>query len=1009
MHKSKIFPILLAAGLVVNTLTPAFTSYAINSTGKIESTDGSGNDVIIDADDIKANYAAIRQIKTQLAGLAGKSLEWSDEMATYVIRSYETDENGDIIYDENGNPIVAQEEAIGALGTADPTMVVENRSFSSLYAKGIYESSASAKNPGVQQNGTLVDVLNNGFTQDQMNNQPYYAENDTVGTGSSSRAKQSAEQAGDETTADLSERLHAVPALGIAPTETDPDLDAPVAIPTSEIAAFNGSWSSEVDSKYQLDHEHRDILIGVGDALTLPAGYYDHTVTIGNGVVNRSGETLASSKIGANPIDSATNNMTVFKYAENDDGSYGYYSSINMAGTVPLSEGTTDVMLGLQESFVLPAGYYADTLAISNGVRNNGLMQDYIDENDTNKIPAAYYAESDLTESVKYQQLVGRLKNLFGDAWTGGDTPTLDDIEKSFVDNSSSIAPVTALERGGESTPSQNYTLPEDLSLSPSSTEFNLGINESVVVPGGFHPGDVVIKNGVHNNGTLEDYLDENDTNTIPAAYYTASDLTSSYKYQALMSKLQTLFGDVWTIGETPTLAAVTNLFENNQMAMTRNTSVRGENLSNPSTNKFLTGTSALSGQQSLNLSANNATVFELGVNEQLTIPAGFYAKDVTIKNGVVNRGSGTRIISGQSTLEPGYYEGGTLSTTDPAALVGNMTFYHHVHDTEVTDKTVITNTSARTTDGLADNYESPVQSGCYTKIVYKQHFHKDGDGNVVANTTNRTQGGCFQALRYTAHEHYGNKYSKGGCFTIPVYNVHYHTGSSSSGGGCYGSSHYTTHTHSGSSSSGGGCYTKAVEVTHTHSDSCYSSAVGNFSYSYSYDHDGERPELYSCKCTCTMTCSVCGATFSASETQRDENKTISSGQKSRTLSSATSKFNNHLTNGKCKSKTTCGKQAGTYIDHYETECNNLPLNSGLVYERNCGKTAGVRYASEGIAYYDPSCGNSPLNASPTYDCTCGKTHGVRYEDEGIDYYGLSCGWHQGQVIEAIIEYDPTH
>ncbi len=538
-------------------------------------------------------------------------------------------------------------------------------------------------------------------------------------------------------------------------------------------------------------------------------------------------------------------------------------------------------------------------------------------------------------------------------------------------------------------------------------TDVTVGINESLTKPYGFYDKDMIVRNGVLNNGLIQDVLNSNGGNTTPAAYYEESDFGEVEGYQHLISRLKTFFGDGWLLGDSPTIGDIEGLFADNVNAATKATAVIGDKTVNPTSNLWLTGSNALTAQEELDLLATGTSHYNLGVNEQLTFPAGYYLYDTVVKNGVTKKSAGQGIILNRAnpsiTFEAGYYDAFTVSPSIPDG--NNATFYHHVHDTEVNDKTIITNSSTRTTDGLSDNYESPVPTGCFTQVVYKQHLHKDGSGNVIASTTNRTQGGCFQSMRYTAHTHSGTSSSRSGCFTIPVYNVHYHSGSSSSGGGCYGSSHYTTHTHSGSSSSGGGCYTKAVETTHTHSDSCYSTASYTYSYSSSFGRDGERPELYECKCTCTVTCSVCGATFSASDTSRDESKTITSGQKSRALSAATKKFNNHLTNGKCKSKTTCGKNAGTYVDHYETTCNNSPLNSGLVYDRTCGKTSGVRYASEGIAYYDPSCGNSPLNSSPTYDATCGKTHGSRYSSEGIDYYSRSCGRSRGEVVRTTVIY----
>ncbi len=236
--------------------TAAYASGDINirSYGKVQAVDDQGQSVVIDADDIRQNYAAILQIKNQLAGLDGKTLQWSDAMGTYVIVTYQKDQNGLVMSDSSGKPIIESEEAIGALGTADPTMVVENRTFSSLYAKTVYHGASTTKNPGVEQNGTLVDILNNGWTADQIAGTPYYAASDTKGTGSSTREKGGV--IGGTRTHDL--------ALGTYSSNTNTH-----------------------NTKVSLSPTNITVDIGVNQSVTLPAGYYDRGVIIRTGVIDR--------------------------------------------------------------------------------------------------------------------------------------------------------------------------------------------------------------------------------------------------------------------------------------------------------------------------------------------------------------------------------------------------------------------------------------------------------------------------------------------------------------------------------------------------------------------------------------------------------------------------------------------------------------------------------------------------------------------------------------------------
>ena len=81
----------IIAGAVLLSMSSVLPAYAaprtINSYGIITSTDNNGATVTIDADDIRANYAAIYQIQQQLAGLSGKTL--GNERASGTYRSTE--------------------------------------------------------------------------------------------------------------------------------------------------------------------------------------------------------------------------------------------------------------------------------------------------------------------------------------------------------------------------------------------------------------------------------------------------------------------------------------------------------------------------------------------------------------------------------------------------------------------------------------------------------------------------------------------------------------------------------------------------------------------------------------------------------------------------------------------------------------------------------------------------------------------------------------------------------
>ena len=77
---------------------------------------------------------------------------------------------------------------------------------------------------------------------------------------------------------------------------------------------------------------------------------------------------------------------------------------------------------------------------------------------------------------------------------------------------------------------------------------------------------------------------------------------------------------------------------------------------------------------------------------------------------------------------------------------------------------------------------------------------------------------------------------------------------------------------------------------------------------------------------------------------------------------------------------------------------SGMYLTSGGYWKcRNCSHTCG-----DG--------GDSQTPTNPNHYCTgttirCGKTAGVRYESEGIDYYARSCGITDGTIVGAKITY----
>lgn len=160
---------------------------------------------------------------------------------------------------------------------------------------------------------------------------------------------------------------------------------------------------------------------------------------------------------------------------------------------------------------------------------------------------------------------------------------------------------------------------------------------------------------------------------------------------------------------------------------------------------------------------------------------------------------------------------------------------------------------------------------------------------------------------------------TSGGCFCKTVYKQHVHTGTSSKSGGCY-TSGYHTHT-----SRCGTTYT-----SHSHSSGCYTNegpAPCNVAH-LGHNADGS---------TCWH-CSRCGDCHGGMGGY-------------------------------------CSDCSGSRLT-----CGNRPLNSGRAY----------------------TCGN-PIN---TYGLSCGKTAGSRYASEGVDYYVLSCNKTATTIESGYIVFD---
>lgn len=162
----------------------------------------------------------------------------------------------------------------------------------------------------------------------------------------------------------------------------------------------------------------------------------------------------------------------------------------------------------------------------------------------------------------------------------------------------------------------------------------------------------------------------------------------------------------------------------------------------------------------------------------------------------------------------------------------------------------------------------------------------------------------------------------------------------STTSGGCFCKTVYKQHVHTGTSSKSGGCYTRGY---HTHTSRCGTTYTSHSHSSGCYTNEGPAP------------CNVAHLGHNADGS----------------------------TCWHCSRCGDCHGGMGGYCSDCSGSrltCGNRPLNSGRAY----------------------TCGN-PIN---TYGLSCGKTAGSRYASEGVDYYVLSCNKTATTIESGYIVFD---
>lgn len=138
-------------------------------------------------------------------------------------------------------------------------------------------------------------------------------------------------------------------------------------------------------------------------------------------------------------------------------------------------------------------------------------------------------------------------------------------------------------------------------------------------------------------------------------------------------------------------------------------------------------GLSSSTPQADVNI--DGVTTLNLGIDEAITLPSGYYPNDITIKNNVANRGSNYLLLTATQksiSLEPGWYDENTVITTNIEPAMGNATYeyVHHIHTEDgITDTTIVNDKANSSSVSSKPTYLSSPK-GCYTKAVSVNKYH---------------------------------------------------------------------------------------------------------------------------------------------------------------------------------------------------------------------------------------------------------------------------------------------
>lgn len=218
----------------------------------------------------------------------------------------------------------------------------------------------------------------------------------------------------------------------------------------------------------------------------------------------------------------------------------------------------------------------------------------------------------------------------------------------------------------------------QDITLNDyhNGTEYqiDLGVDEQMTLLPGYYYDNVTIKNGVQDRGDPTTILDgDNQGVDLPAGYYSDGSVTINSDYSSIINALNTTFGTSFTGNEK--FKEIADSITGDIFSLNRTgTAYFKEKLTGDNTR---IGTSPIN-EELTNVALAGETI-DLGVDEQLVIPAGYYNDEIIVQNGVVHQETVNTTVSANNndtygakevSYGPGYYDSITVQDNTPSGTI---------------------------------------------------------------------------------------------------------------------------------------------------------------------------------------------------------------------------------------------------------------------------------------------------------------------------------------------------